>query len=249
MSLPYRWYPQGARHWFGMEPPPIGTLVAWEHAVYRVVELIERPADLDPEYRWHVIIRPVHDLSTDRKSAGDLRFKWRPGAIGLDIYRDGHYPICAACLEPLPCREQSIDQYATESTERMDRHATRGVCPACSEVVTHRQASHTFAVNLELPGGPPVTFHTRGRCIGEAVAYERRLVRSDPATPRRFWCGGDVINHRDLTYECTRGADCPGPKAQHCSMTTCARMCCEDLGGHARGCFPHPTATVREVAA
>lgn len=117
---------------------------------------------------------------------------------------------------------------------------------ACAEPVTARQKCLSFSENLEVPGGPPVTFHLRSRCNYSAVKYEQRWVAADPNRRRpTLSCPGHVTNHNDGTYDCTQLGDCPGPQARHPSY----RMCrCPDCHARpwtwGRGCSPDPKATL-----
>ena len=93
-----------------------------------------------------------------------------PHAQPFPVLRE-HYGLCVHCNELLPCRAQESDWAVTRSTRRMGRYDLPGVCPACEEPVTARQASQTFP-NTVVPGGPPVTFHTgRKHCRYAAQRY------------------------------------------------------------------------------
>lgn len=261
MSLPYRWYPSGTvsprQHSI-----VVGTLIAHDHAVWRVINIRDLPevdwspedheavASLDhckPEYRERtaahlmprvMTLRPNRagddprdrDLDKHYLIGGRTTLHW-----GHDwaVYPDQHYPVCAACQEPLPCREQMAEQVSAASATRMGRYEMEGVCPACQEPVTARQKSWTWPDNVEIPGGPSVTFHQRGMCRGSATGYETRWVAADPARRRAFLtCPGHVINHNDGTFQCSELTECPGPQARHPSYTVCR---CPDC--HARGPF------------
>ena len=154
-------------------PPEPGTLIAHEHAVWRVIEITELPrekwTERDFEDWLHgvggttmvVVLRPVRITSTDvRARDHDMHYRW-PRYLGWDVYPDEHYPVCSACGEPTPCRERVGQRVGAREMERMGRYETPGICPACLTPVTSRQRSLTFEDNVELPGGPPVTFHVR----------------------------------------------------------------------------------------
>lgn len=269
--LPYRWYPQGTGHHYG-KPEPGMVVALWHAAWRVVSatdrprelwdpedeelqrELEQPPADrcedvlrairgpFVPPYA--VVLRPAHITGDDPRSrdrdvsvaAGGRR----PNT--WDVYRHEHYAVCARCAEPLPCREQMAERLSAAAAKKLSRYELAGVCPACEEPVTARQRSLTWPENLEVPGGPPVTFHDRSGCRNSAADYEERWVAADPQ--RRaptLTCTGHVTNHADGTYNCTEDAACPGPRARHRGYSVCS---CPDC--HARpvrwGCTPLPGA-------
>lgn len=232
MSLPYRWHPDGADHY--RNTPAVGDLIPYEHAVYRVIEVIDRtegfPDDPKPirVRALPVGIDPATAMTGDKRAAG---FR-APKRAWWDIYPDEHYPICAKCHEPLPCREQMAQRVSEASAQELDRYTMPGVCPACQEPVTQRQKGITWEDNAAVPGGPPVTFHTRRKCLSTAIQYERRWVAADPNRRRRaLSCDGNLVDHCDGTYECTRGVECSGPQARHTrSYAVCWYVGCTDHG-------------------
>jgi hypothetical protein len=250
VTLPYRWHPLGTTSELR---PAVGALIAWEHQVYRLVSFTLRPPELwsdEAHARVErmgkscaphaVVLRPV-DASDDPKDRGrDVHVESR--GHYWDVYKDEHYPVCASCSEPLPCRERMAERVSQAAAERMGRYELAGVCPSCGEPVTSRQRSLTFSENLEVLGGPPVTFHVgRYGCRHSAALYEQRWVEADPARRKAtLTCRGSVINHNDGTYECTQFGECPGPEAEHNGYTVCR---CPDC--HAHGpfdCHPGPKA-------
>jgi hypothetical protein len=250
------WFPLGTRTLYGC--PTVGTVVAFEHQAWRVVEVRDLPAeqwrDADRTYNRGgkhkpqvVRLRPMRlaghpdpvKARSEDKHYGSLHvFSW-------DVYPDPeHYPVCADCAEPMPCRDQVGRETAKAAVDDMGRYELEGVCPACSEPITARQKSRTFPENLEVIGGPPVTFHLRSRCAYDAQQYEKRWVAQDPERRRlTLSCGGHLTNHNDGTYDCTALADCPGPASRHPSYRRCGCPAC-----HARpwtwgsGCNPDPRA-------
>jgi hypothetical protein len=251
VTLPYRWHPTGTRP---KAKPAAGALVAYEHQVWRVVSFTRRPPELwsdeacamvaryGPHYEPHAIVLRQLDVSDDPKNRGrDLHLESR--GYRWDVYPDEHYPVCASCMEPMPCRERTAERESKAAAERMGRFEMPGVCPACAKPVSSRQKSMTFPDNLEVPGGPPVTFHVgRYGCRGSAARYEERWVAADPGRRKAVLsCRGEVTRHGDGTYECTAPDDCPGPEARHGLYSTCD---CPDC--HARGPFDcHPVAGER----
>lgn len=260
MALPYRWHASGARS--TNEPEP-GMLWPYEHVVYRIIEVKPVPesdwtdkereyvASTVPAYRQTVLpgyiaVRPASITSGDvRDRDHDRHFRFGGRYMRLDVYDDEHYPICAQCLEPLPCRDQMAERVSTEAITHMTRYETAGICPACEEVVSRRQQSQTWPDNAVIPQGPPVTFHLRSKCHYEAVRYEKQWVAADPDRRRaRLSCDGMVTNHNDGTYQCTQLTECPGPAAEHRSYTVCR---CPDC--HANGAFDcRPSLSSRNLA-
>lgn len=239
MTLPYEWMPLGAKRIYDTAKLAQGTLVAWEHAVWRVIE-VNRQEDTD-EYAWAVVLRPAVLGDDPRARDADQHLGARAGTCVWHTYLDGHYPLCATCHEPLPCRDQMAAKIAAASAARFERYTMAGICPACEEVVTSRQRSHTWPDNAVVPGGPPVTFHLRGKCVGSARNYEDRWYALDPNARRRVMsCAGAITNHNDGTYECSEYPACPGPHAWHASYARCRCPDCYAKGSF--GCYPTPNA-------
>lgn len=236
-----RWWPDGARHGSGKNRPDVGDIIGHDFQPWRVMEVRDSPLR-EGEPTWckpyMLHLRPAH-LDT-----------WRAG-MDEDIHGrvvdqrwpilGEHYPVCVKCGDLTPCREVVSAKVAAESAENASRYETAGVCPACEEVVTHRQQSVTWAENVVAVLGPPVTFHLRSKCFWGAYEYEQKWSREYPDRPLRFHCGGNVVNHGDGTYECTREGECPGPTARHGSMTVC-RDCCTP---RPRDCHPSTHAINR----
>lgn len=253
--LPYHWFPDGASGGRLGERPPVGALVAWRHAAWRVIDVSDVPAewwtddDREASKWWgapyRIVLRPARLGDDPRDRDHDLHLRCPARCEGWNVYRHSHYPVCVECGEPTPCRQQMAEQQAQRAAAAMSRYDTPGVCPACQEPVSARQKSITFADNLEAPAGPPVTFHLRGRCHHSAVRYEERWAKVDPANRRvTLTCRGRLTNHGDGTYECTQGVDCSGPRVNHNSYVTCRDPeCWRDGQGT---CHPSPGAARRE---
>lgn len=246
------WSPLGTRSLYGC--PEIGAVVAFQHAVWRVMEVTDLPADQYRDAdRWRgkhkpmvVRLRPIRlvghpdpvKAASEDEHYGSLHvWHWR-------VFPDPeHYPVCACCAEPMPCRSEEGRETAQAAIADMSRYETAGMCPACSEVVTSRQKSIRFAENLSIPGGPPVTFHLRSACHYEASTYEKRWAAEEPGRRCTLSCPGALTNHNDGTYDCSEFDTCPGPTARHVSYSTCRCPSC-----HAQpwtwgsGCHPHPAA-------
>jgi hypothetical protein len=142
MSLPYRWRPDGTTH----KTPEVGDLIPHEHRVYRVVQVYERDeTDWTDEDRRRVNsyrepyrtrqrpravrIRPVH-LGDDVTERGkDLHFQIGGRfPVNAAVYPSAHYPICATCREPLPCRDQMAEQVSGAAMKRMITFHARRKC-------------------------------------------------------------------------------------------------------------------------
>lgn len=245
-GLGYRWHASGTH---STRDPQPGMLWPFEHEVYRIIEVNAVPEDLWTEgdhATWRaapkmVVVRPARIVGGDvRDRDHDRHFRMGGERAGsLDVYGDEHYPVCAECAEPLPCREQMAERVSAAEAERMARYDTAGVCPACCEVVTNRQASQTWPDNAVVFLGPPVTFHLRGRCLYSAAEYEKQWAKSDPERRRTtLSCKGSVINHNDGTYQCSELTECPGPRARHRGYTICRCPDCHAAGQF--GCMPNP---------
>jgi hypothetical protein len=260
MSLPYRWNPDGVQRYGNTRPPTVGDLVPRDHAVWRVIEVSdrdevdwsdgdrERIAAYKAEYR-HKLRPQVYVMRRLDQHTRDndlhLRYGGEVGTMYYKPYPDQHYPICAECHEPSPCRDKMAEQVSEQAAKRMARYDQAGVCPSCMEVITHKQQRLTWPDNAMIIGGPPVSFHRRNRCYRSAVEYETAWVAQDPDNRRaQLSCRGGVTNHNDGTYECSELIDCPGPHAQHRYYTVCdCREC------HARGSFGcNPSSTSRNLA-
>jgi hypothetical protein len=257
------WWPDHAARQY--TPPEPGQLLAFRHAVYRVVEVRPIPQDrwsaqqrmrhdrLAPESRWRqgavpvvVVIRPVAITGEDPRARDhDLHLSCRRVQPEWWVYHDEHYPVCAICGEPTPCRERLGMRIAAKAMARMARYEQPGVCPSCAQPVTPRQKSFTYPDNIEIPGGPAVTFHVGRRgCRWAAAAYETRWIAADPQHRQPVWsCTGNAISHSDGTYQCSAGDACPGPLAEHAMFAACQSASCRKNGP--APCRPAAGATRR----
>ena len=223
------WQPEHGA--YSREVPTVGTLLAWDHEVWRVLAVNPYPEDRwRPEDREHVeergrdhaplhlILRPSRHDSPDPVAARsrDRSVTVLPGRTVFWVIRDEHFPVCARCQEPLPCRHRFAEKAARAAMADMRLYEMPGVCPSCQEPVSSRQKSLTFPDNIIIPGGPPVTFHTRWRCHWRARRYEDAWVAADPERRRTsLTCPGKYTQHCDDTYECSELNECRGPDVVH----------------------------------
>jgi len=245
-----RWRPTGTCSHYG--PPKVGSLIAREHAVWRVALVHDLPlSDADREV-WLAAGMP--DLETWRGRpykigidwVGGLRPAWAPedrqvplgfskvpavrfGGYEWHTYPDsGRWPVCSCCGEPMPCRAEVRDRAVAAGVKQLDRIAQiqAGSCWGCTEPIGRRQVSVAYGGdNLDLPGGITVRFHTRARCWGAATAYELRWIAVDPRRERILtypMCAGLLVVHADGSSECREALGLPGYEHQPAP----------DCGGH-----------------
>lgn len=249
---PYRWRPEGTQ-WDA--ELAVGSILPWRHAAWRVIDIRPIPeVDWDERDRqWMegrrirpgrtldvpcaVIVRPVAVTGNDPRARDyDVHLHVSPWHR-LDVYPDEHYPVCAKCLEPMPCRERKVTEIAERAAKAADAHSVPGVCPACQEPITGRQRVMTFEENLLIPFGPPVTFHSGRRgCRDAARDYERRWADAAPGRKTTLSCRGHVWQHADGP-ECSEGAECAGigREIRHDRWGTCPPSClrCRDARARA----------------
>ncbi len=252
-----RWMPREGQ-WLPTPRPAVGALLAYEYRAWRVRSVSDLPeqewTDRDrdralpagsfpPPVPYVVVLRPATTDQTFTAHDEDVHLRVNGGDWGWRQLPE-HYSVCVSCGDVPPCREIHAEQSGKAAMARLSRFEVSGICPACGEPITARQRSITWQDNVELLGGPPVTFHSgRRRCRHAASRYEQKWVAENPGTRRcTLSCPGHVTNHNDGTYACTKLSDCPGPLALHQSYGVCR---CPDC--HARGqfgCHPTPTATL-----
>lgn len=265
-------------HWFPLRTvaafgrPEVGALVAVRHAVWRVSGIQDVPLvdDADREVwissgmpdpdTWNLRpyrVRAVHvGGAPPRHSAphsGEYVMSIPAGRSPTwHVYRDGRWPQCSCCGEPMPCRAELTDRTVTAATDRMADFEQRmpGCCWACKEPITQRQRAVVYSgINLDHPTGPTVRFHLRAKCRDEAHRYEERWLTAEGGRERILTypsCGGTLVVHRDGDSECHGGRDdCRGHDTHdHAHLTGCLfqshgcpRGCARE--GHP-GCRPRP---------
>lgn len=148
------WSPDNCRRFKRPEP---GDLIAWDFKPWRVIDIREGVPHKDrPDVTYTVYrLRPIGAPDTNRDEHRGWVHDWPP-------VLDEHYGLCVHCGELTPCRAEMCRRAAEAESKRMARYDMPGVCPACGEVVTHRQERETFP-NIVVPGGPDVTFHAGRR--------------------------------------------------------------------------------------
>lgn len=233
---PAPWRPAGTRDHYGQ--PVTGGLIAYRHAVWRVVAVTDLPvlddADRDvwiaagmpalEEWKWRPYQVDVDWVGGDNpgwtpqdlaKGQPTIRIPAGHGPHRWCVYpASGRWPVCSCCGEPMPCRAELQDREVDRGLYRVERLMSRmpGCCWDCGEPITARQKSVTYpGGNLDLPGGPEVQFHLRRSCRWPAVAYEQRWIAADPRHERILtWpaCTGLLVVHADGSSECVSG---PGP--------------------------------------
>jgi hypothetical protein len=257
--MTYQHYDRAFRQY---DLPAPGSLIVNKHKVWRVIEVnpIDEPDWTDDERTHvlrhkkafraantpaHIVLRPAKVTSTDvRARDHDKHYRVQRGSLEWHVYRDEHYPICCQCGEPTPCRELLGKREAEKAIADMSRYEDPNLCPSCQEPFTRRQKTHTFTENIEIPGGPPVTYHMRGKCWG-AAEYEKKLLKLHPEMIPQLHCPGRLTNHNDGTYECTAGERCPGPTVGHEVFQSCRCESCNAKGPF--HCMPMAWATRREA--
>ena len=216
--------------------PTVGEVVAYDYRAWEITSA--RTADREhDEPTWGtppytVTLRRLYGAATDyENSARDIGLRIRAGAHNaLPSYRDGRVPLCSCHGHPWPCLDADQAREAAEAISRAERELALlpGCCPACQEVVTHRQRSITFPgpyVHNPLAAENP-RFHLRGKCWRLAAAYEEAWVAANPATATRslltLRCEGTLVVHELGRGECF-GADseCPSLFAKHRLAMAC----------------------------
>lgn len=210
----------------------VGDIVGLYYAAWRVTE-VNPVEDVDlsdddlrdmaiykPEYRErhrpyylvlaHVngpILTPMPKTLHDGTRTVHLRVN-RPGGRGEPKVMGDRYQTCSCHGHPWPCQDVLLDEIVTESVARADKLAAKqaGMCWACNDPITSRQRAVSYAgENLDMPGGPPVRFHTRSQCWGSATEYELNWISVDPRRERILtWpkCSGTLVVHHDGSSEC-----------------------------------------------
>lgn len=190
--------------------PEVGAIVAINHAAFRVLEVnpipetewtdderrfvdLRRPELRDRFVPVYIVVRPAHITGDDPTlRQHDRHFRFQAVRMGgLHVYENEHYPVCATCGEPVPCRDQLQAEQARQAVERMSRYEDPGLCPHCQEGFGPRQQTRTFGTNIEIPGGPPVRFHMRRGCQHAAERYAKRCGEQSTQAALPF-NGGDV---------------------------------------------------------
>lgn len=261
MNAQRRWYPDRTR---SKNRPESGDLIAYNHAVWRVIDVadVERNATEAEEYAKAG--RPAwlrNPYKVDVKWVSGAKPGWMehyPETVGTmrvsrgntwNVYEGDRWPQCSCCGEPMPCQAELRDRQVDAAMQRVDEMSKvmPGCCWGCSSPITSRQQSVIYAgENLDLPGGPDVRFHLRLDCLTAATTYEVKWLSVDHSRRRMLTypkCGGSLFWHADGANECSGGEaadpECQGVRShQHGSHAACYYM----DGGCPRGCqrIGHP---------
>lgn len=210
MSLPYVWSANGTT--LG-GVPEVGDLFPMEHAVYEMLEVGEPKVTPDGQTVYQVVYALRGNTDPDETLRGMVFPAWTK-------YPDKHYPVCADCGEPTPCKERTVEKLATRAIATAERYSTEGVCPSCQEVVATNQLAMHYPDNVVIPFGPPLTFHWRSQCRAAVLDYDLHWARVMGRRPI-LSCPGVAMWHRDH-YECTLGAECAGAWAAHAGHVVCS---------------------------
>lgn len=171
------WQPWGAVRVDGV--PELGAWLAADHVVWHVVAVTEWPAHSEYPGAY------THELTAEALTGAPASRRVLAGPYGAWWTYRGRYPVCSCCGEPAPCRRTITDEAVEQLVTRMRRFEVAGVCPACGLPVSSGQPSVTFPDNVEVPLGPPVTFHLApARCRREAAAYPRMSLADYPQVQR-----------------------------------------------------------------
>lgn len=229
--------------------PPVGTLVAVDHGVFRVdahlsfTPNIWRVADYrawidlgrPPPERWPE--RPRRWRTTNHHGrAVELRFPAYTRSTTLFTVSE-HFAVCDCCGEPWPCMKLTIDAVAAVAMAQLHRllDLTEDDCWACYQKIRDGQRAIRFdGENLLCPTGPAVSFHLRGDCTLAAADYDDRCAVADPGHIRMVVCMGTWTNHElGRGGGCSLGEHCIGP------VRHAVEQPCTVLGPCTQGCAPH----------
>lgn len=202
------WKPRGACRVDGLPVP--GALVAEDHCVWRVTMVSELHPAVDwPGARTHLVTLDPLTGSRARYSVETTRYSawWT---------YPGRYPLCSCCSEPPPCRAELLEQSVQRELAAMRRFDAVDTCPACQIAVTPGQPAVTFPDNIQVPLGPPVTFHlTLRRCLRAAIDYERRWLAAGTHRRPLVVCQGTLHREHGGMWRCTAGPECLGHDTTH----------------------------------
>ena len=212
------WKPIGGRPVYNPGHLSAGQIIALDcdglrHSPWRI-----EAVTLTDDGRYSIQLRP-HGVDLAAEQAGRCSVSAHRHGRGLYVLEE-RYPVCSHCHQLMPCSDSYITGQMDAAVQAAARFETPGVCPSCMEPVTSRQRSITFETNLHVPLGPPVTFHTRTRCVEAARRYDEQVAESTGCRPV-LSCAGALTRHVGLVAVCT-DPECPGPHAWHASVTLCA---------------------------
>lgn len=178
------WPPIDATERLWATIPPVGSILAID---YRAVEVIAH--DTRPNGRITLRLKRLYGPKVKNEN-NRAEFGWTPsGERILWLTYPGRIPLCSCCGHPWPCQIEMDQRQATSDMEHLAGQiakAADGICYACGEVITTRQASVLAPEpNVELAGFSAPAFHLRWKCRGGLEAYEarRRRALADEWTP------------------------------------------------------------------
>lgn len=229
--------------------PAVGTIIRLQHHAYRVLEIREQETEPQGAGTRFSPYELVLEKLTGEQAGEHFGAKVNRFHHFREIGE--HYPVCNKCGEVPPCREQEQEDYARRQAAKLEKalRVPPGACPACSEVITHKQRAHHFpGPNLLNPLAPDgVTFHARRACASAAARYEETWVAADPTRERSLLtlrCEGTLTIHGDGTAECQSrndGSECPTVYADHKRRQACYFM----SHGCPRDCSKHDHPGIR----
>jgi len=228
-----KWNPIGSTWLYGKRPA-VGQILALDFRAWRVLDVVD-VLPIDPEKPEYILgLAPItaggvegkrHILTIQERPAVPSRFEngaiiagTRGGGPIFDVL-DEHFSVCGQCGDVQPCREVWAERQGQYAVEELMRFDDPSVCPVCREVVTLRQKTVTLP-NIVSPLGGFVTFHSRSRCLGSAIRYEKRVLAAGAISSLSLSCDGRLIEHVDHSLECLN-LECPGVNVAHGNYEQC----------------------------
>lgn len=218
-----RWLPQPHRRHLGA--PPLGALLGWRYAIWRVVDVQVADANEHHQLSSHrprsrlpylVVLRHERGPVLPDHDGGGLVHEWVPAGECREWPLVGErYAVRSCHRHPWPCVDHERDETASGGAalaERLLAGARAGVCASCLQPVGGRQLAVTFPEpSLAVPGAPGPTYHLRGRCWPDAARYDQARIVADTSARRLVTCGGTMFHHvATRRGECTAGPACTG---------------------------------------
>jgi len=229
-----RWSPREG-DWLPKPRPVVGALLAYEYRAWRVRSVADLPeqqwSDHDrdralrrgsfpPPVPYVVVLRPATTDQTFTAHDDDVHLRVNGGYWGWRQLPE-HYSVCVCCGDVPPCWEIHAEQIGKAVMARLSRFEVAGICPAFGEPITARQRSITWQDNVELLGGPPVTFHSGRRwCLHAASRYEQKWVAETPRVPVGARCPAEGTSPTTTTAPTPAPSSQPAPARLPCTSPT-----------------------------